>query len=189
MSFSSKLRVPAAAALLAVAACGSAGSSGSAASAAPSWVKALGAGVTVTAGNAPPGDGSPGASLLSTLASADAGDVAKFCSYFPPSDQASCNLAYAGMSAAALKTAMPTDKKVVVTYTAIDGDEALVDVTGTVCNTGEAPGCTSNSDPAALLDSGKPFATLWAECVASTSGYTPFVMTKVNGKWYNYQGD
>ena len=84
---------------------------------------------------------------------------------------------------------MPTYKNVVVTYTAIDGNEALVNITGTVCDPSQTPSCTSNSDPAAVLDSGKPFTTLWAESVASSGGYTPFVMTKVNGKWYNYQGN
>jgi hypothetical protein len=189
MRFSSKLRVPGAVALLAVAACGSGGSGGSAPSAAPSWEKALGAGVTVTSGNASPGDGSPGGSLLGTLASAKADDVAKFCSYFPPSDQDYCNSTYSGMSAASLKTTMPTNKNVVVTYTAIDGDKALVDVIGTICDPSQTPSCTSNSDPAAFFDSGKPFTTLWSESVASSGGYTPFAMTKVNGKWYNYQGD
>ena len=191
MSFSSKLHIPWAAALLAgaVAACGSGGSGGSAPSAAPSWAKALGAGVTVTAGNASPGDGSPGGSLLGALAGANADDFAKFCSYFSPSNQGSCISAYSGMSAASLKAAMITSKNVVVTYTAIDGDEALVGITGTVCDPNQTPSCVSNTDPAALLDSGKPFTALWSESVASTSGYTPLAMTKVNGKWYNFEGN
>lgn len=189
MRFSRKLRIPGAAALLAVAACGSGGSVGSAPSAAPSWEKALGAGVTVTAGNASPGDGSPGGSLLGALAGANADDFAKFCSYFSPSNQGSCISAYSGMSAASLKAAMITSKNVVVTYTAIDGDEALVGITGTVCDPNQTPSCVSNTDPAALLDSGKPFTALWSESVASTSGYTPLAMTKVNGKWYNFEGN
>ena len=192
MSFSSKLYISWAAALLlagAVAACGSGGSAGSAPSAAPTWAKALGTGVTVTAGNASPGDGSPGGSLLGTLASANAADIAKFCSYFPPSEQDYCNSTYSAIPAASLKSQMLTSKNVVVTYTAIDGDEALVNITGTVCDPSQTPSCTSNSDPAAVLDSGKPFTTLWAESVASSGGYTPFVMTKVNGRWYNYQGN
>jgi hypothetical protein len=193
MSFSSKLRAPGAAALLvgaaaAVAACGSGGGGTSAPSAAPSWAKTLGAGVTVTAGNASPGDGSPGGSLLGALAGAEAADFSKFCSYFPPSDQANCNSTYSGVPAASLKTAMPTDKNVVVTYTAIDGDEALVNVTGTICDPNQTPSCISNSDPAAFFDSGKPFTTLWSESVANSSSYTPAPMTKINGKWYLYQG-
>jgi hypothetical protein len=193
MSFPSKRRVPGAAALLVVvvagvAACGSGGSGGSGPSAAPSWAKALGAGVTVTAGNASPGDGSPGGSLLGALTGAEAVDFAKFCSYFPPSEQDNCNSTYSGVPAASLKTAMPTHKNVVVTYTAIDGDEALVNVTGTICDPNQTPSCISNSDPAAVFDSGKPFTTLWSESVANSSSYTPTPMTKVNGKWYIYQG-
>jgi len=192
MSFSSKLHIPWAAALLAgagaVAACGSGGSGGPAPSAAPSWAKALGAGVTVTSGNASPGDGSPGGSLLGALASANAGDFAKFCSYIPPSQQASCDSALSGVPAASLKTEMPTYKNVVVTYTATDGNEALVGVTGTICDPNQTPSCISNSDPAAFFDSGKPFPTLWSESIANSSSYTPVPMTKVNGKWYIYQG-
>ena len=192
MSFSSKLHIPLAAALLAgavaVAACGSGGSGGPAPSAAPSWAKALGTGVTVTSGNASPGDGSPGGSLLGALASAKAGDFAKFCSYIPPSQQAGCNSTLSGVPAASLKTAMPTYKNLVVTYTAIDGNEALVGVTGTICDPNQTPSCISNSDPAAFFDSGKPFPTLWSESIANSSSYTPVPMTKVNGKWYVYQG-
>lgn len=190
MSFSSKLYIPWAVALLAgaVAACGSGGSGGSAPSAAPSWAKALGAGVTVTSGNASPGDGSPGGSLLGALTSAEAGDFTKFCSYLPPSQQNDCNSTLSGVPAASLKTAMPTYKNVVVTYTAIDGNEALVGVTGTICDPNQTPSCISNSDPAAFFDSGKPFPTLWSESIANSSSYTPAPMTKVNGKWYIYQG-
>jgi hypothetical protein len=192
MSFSSKLRVPGAAAALlvaaAVAACGSGGSGGSGPSAAPSWAKALGAGVTVTAGNVSPGDGSPGGSLLGALTGAEAADFSKFCSYFPPSEQDNCNSTYSGVPAASLKTAMPTYKNVVVTYTAIDGNEALVNVTGTICDPNQTPSCISNSDPAAVFDSGNPFTTLWSESVANSSSYSPAPMTKVNGKWYIYQG-
>jgi hypothetical protein len=190
MSFSSKLYIPWAVALLAgaVAACGSGGSGGSAPSAAPSWANALGAGVTVTSGNASPGDGSPGGSLLGALTSAEAGDFAKFCSYLPPSQQNDCNSAYSGLPAASLKTAMPTYKNVVVTYTAVDGNEALVGVTGTICDPNQTPSCISNGDPAAFFDSGKPFPTLWSESIANSSSYTPAPMTKVNGKWYIYQG-
>ena len=48
----------------------------------------------------------------------------------PPSQQDDCNSALSGVPAASLKAAMPTYKNVVVTYTAIDGDKALVNVTG-----------------------------------------------------------
>jgi hypothetical protein len=189
MSFSGKPRAPAAAGLLVVAVVVAAcGSGGAGSSAAPSWAKALGAGVTVTAGNASPGDGSPGGSLLGALTAAEDADYAKFCSYFSPAEQDNCNSMYSGVPAASLKTEMPTSKNVAVTYTAIDGDEALVNVTGTICDPNQTPSCISNSDPEAFFDSGKPFTTLWSESVANSSTYTPAPMTKVNGKWYMYQG-
>ena len=155
-------------AAVALAGCSSSGSG----TAAPSWAKALGAGVTVTSGNASPGDGSPGGSLLGALTSAEAGNFTKFCSYFPPSQQDDCNSTLSGVPAASLKTAMPTYKNVVVTYTAIDGNEALVGDTGTICDPNQTPSCITNSDPAAFFDSGKPFPTLWSESVANSSSYT-----------------
>jgi hypothetical protein len=86
----------------------------------------------------------PGGSLLGALTGAEAADFSKFCSYFPPSDQDNCNSTYSGLPAASLKTAMPTYKNVVVTYTAIDGDEALVNVIGTICDPNQTPSCLFN---------------------------------------------
>ena len=40
---------------------------------------------------------------------------------------------------------MPTYKNVVVTYTAIDGNEALVGVTGTICDPNQTPSTAASS--------------------------------------------
>lgn len=187
----------AALAIVAVAGCGSggstgstgsAGSGGSSASATPSWAKALGAGVTVV----PPGSmatasGSPGAVLEGVVADVQSGAYSKLCSLYQPSLQSQCNSSFASAPASALATAMPTFKNFAVTYTAIDGDKALVGQTGTFCNPGSPASCFTNTDPAAIFKSGKSFAAQWSAAVAaSSSTYSLAPTVKVNGTWYLY---
>ena len=68
---------------------------------------------------------------------------------------------------AEIKAYLPAFKNLATTYTAIDGDKALVGSTGSVCDPSATPKCTTNTDPAAIFDSGKSFATLWNEAVNS----------------------
>jgi hypothetical protein len=171
-------------ALLGVAGCSSGGGSGG--SAAPSWAKSLGTGVTVLAeGDA--GSGTPGAVVQSLIGDEQSGQFSKVCSLTEPSAQSQCNSAISGASAAALASAMPTYKSIAVTWTAIDGDQALVGVTGTVCTPNESPSCFTNTDPAAWFDSGKSFATLWSQSSsASSNAYSLAQLIQVNGSWYAY---
>jgi len=74
-------------------------------------------------------------------------------------------------------------------YIAIDGNEALVGVTGTFCVPHQTPECTSNRDPAAIFATAKPFAALWVESVAAdasaaTTGYSLAPLVKVGTRWY-----
>jgi hypothetical protein len=162
------------------------GPSGSQASAAPSWAKSLGSGVMVT----PPGAtvaGSPGAVLASAVADIRAGSYAKICDLLQPSQQARCTSEFGSAQASAIATAMPTFKNLRVSYAAIDGAEALVGMTGTICSPDQTPSCVSNSDPAAIFDSGKPFSALWTESVsAASSAYSLTPMIEFDGKWYGY---
>ena len=49
------------------------------------------------------------------------------------------------------------------------------------------PSCFTNNDPAALLDSGKSFKTLWSQSLmSSTNIYSLSPAIKVNGDWYAY---
>jgi hypothetical protein len=190
MNISAKLGMAGAAAIVVatVAACGSSGLPGAAAGGAPpSWAKTLGPGVTVASGNASANDGSPGGVVLGLVGAEESGDYAKACSYEEPSVQSECSSSVSQLTAAQLKSAMPVPKNIAVTYTAIDGDEALVGITGTICSPDETPSCYTNSDPAAIFDSGKSFAELWSEAVAADSNsYSLATLTKISGKWYGY---
>jgi hypothetical protein len=165
--------------LLAVTAC----SSGS--SAPPSWAAALGSGVTVTApAQVSPGDGTPGAAVAGVFAAVGAKHYTAECTYLEPSVQADCKSGAAQLTS---KNA-PNLKNAAIGYTVIHGNEALVGTTGTFCVPGETPECYTNNDPAAILSSGKSFATQWtaANKTSSANAYTLAPCIEVNGKWYLY---
>jgi hypothetical protein len=175
-------------AALAVAGCSSGGGAGLIAKLRPPWAKALGPGVTVTGpGGASAGDGSPGGVMLSTVADVRSGDYGRICALMEPSAQGECDSSVTAASTSALAGRVPTFSNFAVSYTAIDGDQALVGTTGTVCVPNQTPACYTNTDPAALLDSGKSFAALWTEAIgASGNAYSLAPSVKVNGTWYAY---
>jgi hypothetical protein len=150
----------------------------------PAWVKSLGPGVTVTdSSSATAGDGSPAGLFLTEVKDIQSGHFADMCSAAQPSQRATCKSELGSLSAAEL----PTFKNLATTYTAIDGDKALVGSTGSLCGPNATPKCLTNTDPAAIFDSGKSFATLWNEAVNSNSnGYALIPIVKVNGTWYGY---
>jgi hypothetical protein len=131
--------------------------------------------------------GSPGAVLTSVIADVEKGRYAKICDELQPSQQSKCKSEFGSVRPSAIATAMPKFKHLIVSYTAIDGARALVGLTGTICSPQQSPSCVTNEDPAAIFDSGKTFAELWTESVASTSNaYSLTPMTEINGKWYGY---
>ena len=153
----------------------------------PSWVKSLGPGVTVTGSSrATAGDGSPAGVFLTEVKDAESGHLADMCSVIEPSKQAACKSQLGSVPAAEVKAyANSAYKNLAMTYTAIDGDKALVGSTGSVCATSK---CVTNTDPAAIFDSGKSFATLWNETVNPKNiySYALIPLIKVNGAWYGY---
>lgn len=156
------------------------------AAASPSWAKSLGSGVRVTPPGAPAA-GSPGAVLTSVIADIESRRYAKICDELQPSQQSKCESEFAAAQPSAIATVMPTFKHLTVSYTATDGTRALVGLTGTICSPQQTPSCVTNKDPAALFDSGKTFASLWAESVSSSSdAYSLTPMIEINGKWYGY---
>lgn len=178
-------------AALAAAGCSS-GSSGSPAASpkatAPAWAKSLGPGVTVTGSStAKAGDGSPAGVWLSLLKDVQAGNSSRMCALIEPSLQSACKSGTPSMSAAEFKSTMPTFKDRVPSYTAVDGDKALLGATGTVCLAGS---CFTNTNPAAGFDSGESFSTLWqAPSNGSNSIQSAYVLVRlirVNGTWYLY---
>jgi hypothetical protein len=154
----------------------------------PPWAKSLGPGVTVTGPrSATAGDGSPAGVFLTEVKDVESGHFTDMCSFTEPSQQAKCKSQFRSVPAAQIKAYMPTFKNLATTYTAINGDKALVGSTGSVCNPNATPKCFTNTDPAAIFDSGKSFATLWNEAVNSKNdSYSLVPLIKVNGAWYGY---
>jgi hypothetical protein len=154
----------------------------------PSWVKSLGPGVTVTgSSSATAGDGSPAGVVLTEVKDIQSGHFADTCSIAEPSKQATCKSQLGSVPAAEIKAVLPTFKNLAITYTAIDGDKALVGMTGSVCDPNATPKCITNTDPAAIFDSGKSFATLWNEAVnPKGNSYALMPLIKVSGAWYGY---
>ena len=165
----------------------------------PSWATALGSGVTVVPpASASPGLGSPQAAVAGDVADIESGQLLADCSYVVPDEQSNCkssiNSVEASLGPSALASAAGTAKNFGLGYTAIDGNEALVGTTGTFCSSdsgssGSSPSCFTNSDPAAILSSGKSFATLWSEANNSNSSSSTYSLApcmEVDGKWYLY---
>ena len=147
----------------------SAGTSSSASAPAPpaqpAWAAALGVGVVVTAPTAAtPGDDSPGAAVHGLAHTMSTGTLAQTCAYYPPSDQASCR---AIMAQVPVGSRSGSIRDFALGYVAVDGNEALVGVTGTFCMPTAKPACMTNDNPAAIFSEAKPFRELWAESVAA----------------------
>ncbi|MCW2929201.1 MAG: hypothetical protein JWM19_163 [Actinomycetia bacterium] len=154
----------------------------------PAWAKSLGPGVTVTgSSSATAGDGSPAGVFLTAVRDIPSGHFADMCPTVEPSQQAACKSQLGSVPVAGIKAYLPTYKNLATTYTAIDGDKALVGSTGSVCGPSATTKCTTNTDPAAIFDSSKSFATLWNEAMNSkNNGYGLSPLIKVNGTWYGY---
>jgi hypothetical protein len=193
------------AALLALAGCSSGSSSSSAAagatgttpsataspsSSAPSWASALGSGVTVVAPEtAVPGNDSPGAVMVGVTDALNTKKYTALCSYVLPGDQSKCRTELGAVSPSMLASQMPFAKNAGLGYVAIDGTEALIGTTGEYCAPGQSPECYTNSNPAAIFNSGKSFSALWKTAVAQASStssntYTLSPCVEVGGKWY-----
>jgi hypothetical protein len=157
----------------------------------PAWVQSLGPGVTVTGPAAPPPPGarSPAAAVMGSVRAAEAGDIAAECSYFQVAYQSQCrSIAAQAPSGSKSKTTLTG---FALGYVAVDGDKALVGMTGEVCTPGNTPACVTNNNPAAIFSSGKPFAALWAQEVAADAPGTPgdyslLPCLKTGQDWYNY---
>lgn len=160
------------------------------ASSAPSWASALGSGVTVVAPASPaPGNDSPGAVMAGFVESLHSQKFTQLCAYVPPSTQSKCKSIFSSASTGMIASQMPTFDNFKIGYVAIDGTKALVGETGKVCAKGKTE-CDSNTDPAAIFSSGKPFSALWTESVSETnsssdsSKYSLSPCREIGGKWY-----
>lgn len=178
------------AALFALAGCSS-GGSGSPSNSTPSWASALGSGVTVVPPETTaPGNGSPGAVMTGFVDALSAKKYTALCSYLLPSTQSQCRTVFGSINPSMLGGKMPSFKNIKLGYVAIDGSKALVGATGESCAPGQSSGCSTNNDPAAILNSGKSFSALWKTAVAeansssNSNAYTLSPAVEVGGKWY-----
>jgi len=171
--------------LAAVAGCTSGAGAG-----APSAAGGLGSGVRVESPrSASAGTDSPQAVMIGVVTAYSTGRFADSCKYEEPSQQFGCTSAWSpGPPGSHGDTSeLPFFRNVKPGYTAIDGDKALVGFTGTRCILKELPSCITNDDPAAVLDSGKSFSTLWSQSLTSLpTVYALIPAIKVNGSWYVY---
>jgi len=180
------------AAVLGAAGCSSGGGGlvggGGSGTSTPSWASALGSGVTIVPpGPASAGNGSPDAVMAGVETAIASGHYADSCKYFQPSAQSQCSSTLSTVTPAEAASELPTFKSFGIGYTAIKGDQALVGTTGTFCDQQNTPACCTNTDPAAILDSGKSFATLWTQAGSSSgSVYSLAQVVEVNGSWYAY---
>jgi hypothetical protein len=179
----------AAAGVLAVAACSSgttptagAGASSTTSTASlPSWASALGSSVTVVAPQTvSPGNGTPGAVVTGLINAFNAGKFSQSCGYDEPKGQAACKAEASEVTASDI----PTIKNFALGYVAEDGSQAVVGITGTICESGSK--CSTNSDAAAVFSSTKSFSGLWKNSLKDTSSYSLTPCVKVGGKWYIY---
>lgn len=162
-------------------------SSGGSGTAAPSWAKALGAGVTVDPPQAEsPGHSQPGQAIMGELADIKAKNLVAACSYLDPKTLATCK-SQAGQIPASDDSQLPYYSNAALGYIAVDGTKALAGTTGTFCSPNATPKCFTNSKPAAIFSAGnKTFSQLWSESVAnnSTNTYSLAPLVLVNGSWY-----
>jgi hypothetical protein len=115
------------------------------------------------------------------------GPITDFCKYEQPSQQSACKSTFGQVTKAEVASQLPNFKSISLGYTAIDGSKALIGLTGTICVPNQKPSCFTNKDPAALLDSGKTFATLWSQAIAAPANvYSLSPAIKVNGSWFAY---
>lgn len=127
-------------------------------------------------GSVGPGHLTPEAAVTGFLTAIYAGDHAAECTYLKPSVQADC--------AHSTPTASPptVTGSFVVHNAVIQGDKALVSVTGSECTSGV--GCLSNSDPASGMPSGSvSFQQAYNDAVTN-GAFSPVPCVKINGKWY-----
>lgn len=159
----------------------------------PAWAAALGPGVTVTApSSVTPGNDSPAAVATGIVNVTATKNVLALCRYFVPKYQAECTSYYGSpKNQQQALQGVGTYENFHIGYAAIDGTEGLAGITGTYCQRDETPECVTNTDPAALLDSGKTFAALWKSQLAeanstdtSSNRYDLLPCVEIGGKWY-----
>ncbi len=118
------------------------------------------------------GGNSPTTTMNSFINALLSNNGTQVCALVVPSQQSTCSPSdFTGITGHAQ-----------VASQVIDGDEALVAVTGQVCIQGQ---CSSNSDASSgMPGDGVTFAEAFANATSSSAGISPAALELVNGTWY-----
>lgn len=102
----------------------------------------------------------------------------ELCSYLVPSSQQVCDQDEQTSPLPAFTGNAAPDGNV------ISGSEALVAVTGSICNS-EGSGCASNSDPAGgMPNDQETFAEAYDQALDNSGSFSPVPCIEENGMWY-----
>jgi zinc-ribbon domain len=118
-------------------------------------------------------------SVASTLvADLQQGNFSKICVLALPAQQLKCNTTMSQFSVQHV-----TYKNLVLGTVTVNGGQALLEMTGSVCaGSGQ---CMSNSDPNVAMSAGQTFQQAYAEAAApSSSTVFSIALFKQNGTWY-----
>ena len=178
MRTSGPARVLAAAALLAIAAgCSASGSSSTGQTGAgTSGTGTSGTGTSGAsqgAGASAAGHDTPQAAVSGFSQAELAGNWAQVCSFWMPSQQATCR---------STKLAHVPTGKVTVGNAVISGDLALVGVTGKVCLSKNQ--CQGNTNPSAGMPTGSVSFQQAYSADLNGNAFSPVPCIRVDGKWY-----
>jgi len=127
-----------------------------------------------------PGNGSPEAAVDGLFSSTLAGNQTTGCQYLEPSSQQICEDAAASEP--------PSSGTFSISGQVIEGTEALVSVTGSLCQSGYP--CGTNSDPSFGMPPGAgSFADAYDAASAAVDSSETFVLSpvpciEISGKWY-----
>jgi hypothetical protein len=126
-----------------------------------------------------PGHATPEEAVAGFVHADFSGNTAAACSYFEPAVQAACRGA---------QITAPTGHLSIVGVVT-SGNQALVEVTGQVCQSGNP--CQANTDASTGMPTGSlSFTQAYNKVltgIANGGGVSPVPCIEVNGKWYVYE--
>ena len=162
---------------LALAGCSSSSTSATTTTAAATATTSTTTSTTTSAPAATTGGATPQDVATAFIAALQTPDPSSFCATYAVSDQvSSCK--------SDLSQAGSTAKGLAVGNVQIDGNQAVINITGTFCQGAQ---CASNSDPNAAMSNGTSFSDAFATANdPNSANASPFsaAAVLVNGRWY-----
>jgi hypothetical protein len=165
--------VPAFAVIFLASACGKASTAASAQASQPSQGAAAAQQASVIA----PGHATPEDAVAGLIQAELADNSSLVCSYLIPSSQSACD------QQAQQQPLPPFTGNPTVVGDIISASQALVSVTGSICESGGA--CAGNDDPAlGMPDVQETFAQAYEQALSSSGSFSPIPCIEENGMWY-----